>query len=87
MLDRAKLLRTMQQLSDTLFVSYASEYTIAHQVWQLIAHDITFIHRIAGAQVPWPLPTWSGRLDSAIPVVQGIIPYCGLSVDGSQSLS
>jgi hypothetical protein len=84
MLDRTKLLYALQQVSDSLFVSYANEYTIAQKVWHAIAQDPTFIHKIKSAQVPWPLPTWHGRLDQALPVTQHVPAYRALSVDGSQ---
>ena len=84
MLDRTKLIRELQQLSETMFVSYASEYTIARQVWQRIAQDVTFVHKIKSAQVPWPLPEWSGQLDAVIPVNLNVSGYRAISVDGSQ---
>lgn len=84
MLDRTKLIGELQQLSESLFVSYAHEHTIAKQVWQRIVNDVTFEHKIKSAQVPWLLPSWSGRLDATFVVEQGVKAYRAVSVDGSQ---
>lgn len=84
MLDRTKLMHELQNLSQSLFVSYADEYTIAEQTWQRIVNDPTFIYKIKSATVPWALPTWSGRLDCKEPVAVMAGDYQVLSVDGSQ---
>jgi len=84
MLNRSKLLKQLQTISDTLFVDYSDEYACAQKVWEIIAHDPTFIHKVHTAQVPWLLPTWLGKLDNAIPVRQNIKGYRALSIDGSQ---
>lgn len=84
MLDRTKLIGEVQQLSESLFVSYAHEHTIAQQVWQRIVNDVTFEHKIKAAQVPWLLPSWSGKLDATFDVEKGVRAYRAISVDGSQ---
>src|SRR5579885_2770596 len=83
MLNRTKLIRELQQLSHKLFVSYASEYTIAEKTWDRIANDVTFIHQIKQATVPWPLPTWEGKLNATYDI-ESVPTYCARAVDGSQ---
>lgn len=83
MLNRTKLIHELQQLSHKLFVSYASEHTIAEKTWDRIASDVTFIHKIKQANVPWPLPTWQGKLNEVY-TINPISSYCAMAVDGSQ---
>ncbi len=84
MLNKSKLLKQLQTISDTLFVDYSDEYACAQKVWKIISNDPTFIHKVHSAQVQWLLPTWLDKLGKAIPVLQNINAYRALSVDGSQ---
>src|SRR6476620_8044724 len=86
MLDRAKLIVQIQQVSDSLFPDFSQEYDNARLIWQQIADDPTFIYKVQAAQgqLPWQLPLWQGRLDQAIWLNEAIPSYVGLSVDGSQ---
>ena len=84
MINKSKLLKKLQTISDTLFVDYSDEYACAQKVWKIISNDPTFIHKVHSAQVQWLLPTWLDKLGKAIPVAKNINGYRALSVDGSQ---
>lgn len=86
MLDRTRLIAQIQKVSDSLFPDFSQEYDIARVLWQQIARDPTFIHRIRAVrgQMPWPVPLWEGVLDEVVSIDQTKEPYLGLSVDGSQ---
>ncbi len=84
MLNRSKLLKELQNISDTLFVDYSDEYECAQKIWEIIVNDPTFIYKVRTANVPWLLPTWTDKLGDAIPVSTTIDSYRAVSIDGSQ---
>ncbi len=84
MLDRSKLACELAQLSEKLFIDCSQEYKIAHTVWQKIVADPTFIFKVRNVSAPWPVPTWTGRLDEANKVAYPLKSYHILAVDGSQ---
>ncbi len=85
MLNRSKLLYELQQLADKLFVDTSQAHDLAQSIWQRIAQDPIFKHKVrALKQTPWPVPLWDDNLVEVIPIVQNIDNYCVLSVDGSQ---
>jgi len=84
MLNRAKLIKELQRVSDKLFTDDFMQSEFTRSVWQKIADDPTFAHKIRQLNVPWPVPSWCGRLDDLFPVDQTIEKYRVLAVDGSQ---
>lgn len=84
MLNRPKLLSAINQKVDLLFPDYRHEHDIARNIWQQICADPLFGHKIARVNAPWPVPTWSGSLDSVYPVIPLKVGYQAISVDGSQ---
>lgn len=85
MLDRGKLMKELRQHADKLFIADSYNYERARQVWQEIACDGAFIHKIKGADVPWALPTWEGQLDGTHTIQGNMVPfYQAASIDGSQ---
>jgi len=84
MLNRTKLITQVQDVSSQLFVSFASEHNIARGVWKRIANDPTFASKAKAADLPWRMPTWSGKLDETFEVEPGLMAYHAVSVDGSQ---
>ena len=77
-------MRALEQVAGSLFADNTQAYTIARETWAQIANDPTFIYKIRQVNSPWPLPSWQGRLDEAIPIKLPTLPYHVISVDGSQ---
>ena len=46
MLDRAKVMYALQRIENGLFHDISDEISCARAVWQEIAHDVTFIHKV-----------------------------------------
>jgi len=84
MLDRPKLLSEIQKLADALFVDRSREHNIVLEAWRTLSADETFAHKAACCTTPWPLPTWHGNPNTAIPIKAPSSPYELFSVDGSQ---
>jgi len=84
MLNRAKVIRELERVSDRLFYDFFSESGLAREVWAKIANDPTFAYNVRNTNSPWPLPSWQGRLDDLFLVDQKFSPYRVLAVDGSQ---
>jgi hypothetical protein len=86
MLDRAKVMRELQGISDQLFIDVSQEYERARDLWQAIVADPTFVHKVRAVEgkAPWLIPTWNEKLDTAIAVSSHVSPYCVVAVDGSQ---
>jgi len=86
MLDRSKVLRELQEISDKLFLDNSRNYEQARQIWESIAADVTFIHKVQGmqTQAPFLVPTWQDKLDAITHLPQSIEKYRVLAVDGSQ---
>src|SRR5687767_1500159 len=84
MLDRSKFLKELTQLSDRLFLDTVREFDLAQKVWNEIAQDPVFSHKIKVVKSQWILPSWTGQLHEAIPVAQKLSQYSVVAVDGSQ---
>ncbi|MFC1841831.1 DNA double-strand break repair nuclease NurA [Candidatus Dependentiae bacterium] len=84
MLDRCKLIKQVQAVSDKLFVDVSYEKNIAREVWERISKDPTFKYKLKSVKTNWIIPEWQGRLDDVFKVDQNIEKYIVLSVDGSQ---
>jgi hypothetical protein len=83
-LDRAKLLRELEQLSGKLFTDLSDEFAIALASWQRIIADSTFLYKIHALKTPLPLPTWTGKIDEAITISDSTANYRVIAIDGSQ---
>jgi len=84
MLDRSKVMRELSTVADKLFVDFSAEYKLVRTLWEKIAKDSTFPHKLKSVDAPWLLPTWQGKLDESSVISQDPLSYCLLSVDGSQ---
>ena len=84
MLNRALLMKQMQQVSSTLFVDIGPELSIAYESWQRIIKDPFFVHKIRQISTGWLVPDWYESLNTIIPVSPDLSFYCVASVDGSQ---
>lgn len=85
-LDRSKVLRELQDISDQLFIDNSVCYERARHLWHTIANDATFIHKAKASQdqSPWLIPSWQDKLDQSIPIAPSLEKYRVLAVDGSQ---
>ena len=84
MLNRCKLIKEIEAVSDKLFVDFSHERNIAREVWQRISKDPAFKYKVKSVQSPWIIPDWKGKLDDVFTVAQHLEKYVVLSVDGSQ---
>src|SRR5579871_2902516 len=84
MLDRAKLMRALQGVSDSLFIANDDAYALARSIWERIAHDPALMYKLRSAEQQWPLPWWEGAAGQVIPVETKPAAYTALAVDGSQ---
>ena len=84
MLDRTKVLRELQAVSDRLFLDLSHEQEIACKAWQELCQDPLFQQKCKGASLPWAVPTWQGDANQSFTVQSTNTPYQVLSVDGSQ---
>lgn len=84
MLDRTKVLRELQAVSDKLFLDFSHEQEIAFKAWRELSQDSLFQQKCKGASLPWTVPTWNGDVNKSFNVQSIDTPYQVLSVDGSQ---
>ena len=84
MLDRCKLIKEIQAVSDKLFVDTSYERNIAKEVWNKISKDPTFKYKVRAIKTNWIIPEWQGDLGDVFPVKKNLDNYIVLSVDGSQ---
>lgn len=83
MLDRAKVMQSLETVSEKLFVDFSHEYESARLVWERICKDPSFVYKAREAQTPWLIPSWQGVLNTSIAIS---LPnsYGVFAVDGSQ---
>lgn len=84
MLHRAKLLEALESVSQDLFFDLSPQLHQARTIWDQMISDPELAQKLMNCQLPWPLPTWQGKLDATVPVAPYNKPYQLLSVDGSQ---
>lgn len=84
MLHKAKVLKALEELTDSLFIDIGPESDQARKAWDQLVKDPTLAEKIAACDVDWPLPTWEGDIDAVIPIEPYSKPYQLLAVDGSQ---
>lgn len=83
MLDKSKLLREINKLTDTIFVDYSDELLIAQKIWREISEDSEFLKKINDIEFPLILPSWSENLSNQY-LVNEFCEYSVFSCDGSQ---
>lgn len=85
MLDHAKLLQQLQNLSSALFASHHYDYDLIRALWDRILADPLRVTKVAHASAAHQLPHWP-EATSFIHDAQPHIPvsYTALAVDGSQ---
>jgi len=83
-LDRNKLLKSIQQVADDIFLDLSQECKRAQEVWEQIVADPTFLLKVKKVEAPWPVPFWSEPLDKTYPIAHPLNAYHVISVDGSQ---
>ena len=84
MLDRAKLAKQINQLSDKIFPDYLQSSDIAQKKWQQICNDQYFLQKVEAAQSSFLVPGWQGNLSDIFQIKNDLKEYSVLAVDGSQ---
>lgn len=87
MLDRSKLFKEIQKLSDSIFFDFTKELDIAELIWNKIIEDPEFTEKIKNINSPWILPSWHEDLRNIYnisPNNSSNLAYTILAVDGSQ---
>lgn len=84
MLNRQQLLAQMESMLDSIFVDNTISYSEVVRGWNELVADPTFAYKAHAITVPWPVPSWSDAIDTAIPVSSYKEPHHVLAVDGSQ---
>ena len=46
------------QFQEGLFLDISNEFSIAHESWQRIVADPTFVYKIRQISTPWLVPDW-----------------------------
>lgn len=84
MLNRTKVLRELQAVSDKLFLDLSKQQDVARKAWIELSEDLLFQQKCKAASLPWPVPTWQGKPNISFPVSSSNQDYQVVSVDGSQ---
>lgn len=84
MLNRAKVLRELQSVSDKLFLDLSKQQEVARKAWNKLSGDALFQQKCKASSLPWPVPTWQGNPNISFPVINTTQDYQVVSVDGSQ---
>lgn len=84
MLNRARLLCELQNVSQALFCDNLQEFALARESWKRIVADPLFAHKVRQVRSPWMIPKWQGCPGQAIAIAKAPQSYGVLSVDGSQ---
>ncbi|MDR3647180.1 MAG: DNA double-strand break repair nuclease NurA [Candidatus Babeliales bacterium] len=83
MLNKARLFKEIEKISDAIFYDYSKELEIAEQNWQAICQDEEFPVKAKNSLLPMILPTWQDAINTKTKV-DPISEYTLVSVDGSQ---
>jgi hypothetical protein len=83
-LNRVKLLRELESVSDKLFLDLSEQSKKAQDIWRQICADPLFLDKIKASVSPWSLPLWEGDLGEIFSIEPQTNPYQIVSVDGSQ---
>lgn len=83
MLNRARLVQELAQVSQHLFQDNSSHVYEAYAIWQKISKDPTLQYKVREAKSPWLVPTWQGNL-SDVTDIEPSSAYAVMAIDGSQ---
>jgi hypothetical protein len=83
MLNKARLFKEIEKISDVIFYDHSKELEITQTNWQTICTDEEFQENVKKSQLPLILPTWQKNLDAKFKI-EPITQYTLVSVDGSQ---
>lgn len=83
-LDKSKLFKEIEKISDTVLYDFGNELEIAKQIWQRISTNVNFPEEISNLKFQWVLPTWYGSLSDVHKIENKISEYTIIAVDGSQ---
>lgn len=85
MLDRAKVMKALEQVKHSLFKDNSDIYNYARALWRQACQDSLLSYKIAQARSEqFPAPAWQGAIDLAVPIENYADNYCIVAVDGSQ---
>lgn len=84
MLNKAKLFKQFETLSDKIFFDISNELKIALEAWKIISADSEFKSKIKDINSPWLLPNWQDDLSLKKEIKLQNLDYKILGVDGSQ---
>lgn len=84
MLDRSKIAREIEQLTQTLFVDLSPQYALTKKLWQEIASDQFFCLKVQTFASFLPVPTFLDTLDRVIAPAKSDQCYVIKGIDGSQ---
>jgi hypothetical protein len=84
MLDRSKVIKQLQSLSQKHFVTFADDLKIMQKTWERIAVDKSLAQRCGEKTWKFLVPHWSGLIGFKKNIVQSLSKYSVCAVDGSQ---
>ena len=84
MLDRAKLMLALQDVSSLIFFDTSSEVALARRAFDYVASNSNFSEMLEPMRKKLQLPSWQGGLSEIAEVRPITPPYNLISVDGSQ---
>lgn len=84
MLNRTKVLRELQAVSDRLFLDLSKQQEVARKAWDQLSIDPLFQQKCKAASLAWPTPTWQAQPNVSFSLSPTNQDYQVVSVDGSQ---
>lgn len=84
MLNHAKVIKELTQITDKLFIDISPEYALAYETWKQVAQDPVFIYKVRHAQSSLLVPSWQGLVGETTQVGTAPELYRLLAIDGSQ---
>lgn len=84
MLDKSKLMRQLQEVTDKLFLDTSAEFARAYELWQQICSDPLVREKMQAVDAQWLMPTWQGQLDEVVAIEPRLESYTVAALDGSQ---
>ena len=84
MLNRSKLFKKVEDISDKIFFDLSNELNIALKAWQIIVNDDNFQQKLQEINSPWLLPKWSENLETKYKSDLDLNSYEIIGIDGSQ---
>jgi hypothetical protein len=84
MLNKAKLLKELEQHTDKLFLDVSSEYELARTTWDIVKNDSELAQKVVWCSSVLTIPIWHEPIDSVYSVAPHTEKYAVVGVDGSQ---